>query len=122
MEQEKEIRFTEKKVDETWKESVRQDAMAKESSAKQSSSAAPETDPAFVTFVRSLAMQGLFHLGQVEDPATGRSEVNLDAARELVEFLTLLKKKTKGNLSSQEDALLAKSIADLQLHYAGASK
>jgi len=122
MEQNKEIRFTEKKVDEAWKETVRQDAVLKDSAAREASSAKVPTDPAFVTFVKSLAMQALFHLGRIEDPATGQVSVNPEAAKEVIDFLALLKKKTKGNLSAEEETLLTQALTDLQVQYVEASK
>ena len=59
----------------------------------------------------------LIHLGDMDHPATKKKEKNLDAARETIDLLILLKEKTQGNLSAEENTLLVDLLADLQLRY-----
>ncbi len=112
MENEKQVKFTEKKIDDSWKDSI-QEEKQKLSGSKDS----PLPPISFVEFLTSLGMQTLIHLGEVEHPATKKKEKNLDAARETIDILALLKEKTKGNLTEQESSLLTNLIADLQLRY-----
>ena len=112
MEKDSEIKFTEKKVDDSWKEAIDQEkervAQARGSSREPIS---------FIEFFSSLGMQALVHLGDMENPVTKKKEKNLEAAHETIDLLVLLKDKTKGNLTQEENLLLTNLIADLQLRY-----
>ena len=69
----------------------------------------------FSGFVLSLATTGMVHLGAVADPATGKKEENLPGARQMIEILTVLRDKTRGNLSSEEAKLLDGLIYEMQM-------
>lgn len=43
----------------------------------------------------------------------------LNGARQLIDTLIVLEEKTKGNLTDEEQTLLAAAISDLRLHYVG---
>ena len=107
---EKEVHFTKKRVDESWKEVV--------SKEKGGVSGAAEQIPvSFSTFVSSLGIQTLFQMGELKPPDGEKIEVNLGAAQETIDLLLMLKEKTKGNLASKEESLLGSLIADLQLKF-----
>lgn len=107
---EKKINFTQKRVDESWKESV-----SKEGRTSESRREVPALS--FYQFIASLGMQTLTQLGELKVPGQDQSEVNLEAAKETIDLLVLLKEKTKGNLSSEEEALLNSLIPELQLKF-----
>ena len=44
-------------------------------------------------------------------------EKNLDAAQATIELLSMLKEKTKGNLTDNEGDILSDGLANLQLNY-----
>lgn len=71
----------------------------------------------FSTFVISLSTQALLHLGEIEDPATGRSQADLGAAQHVIDILGILKDKTRGNLEQPEERLLDAVLYDLRLKY-----
>ena len=71
----------------------------------------------FMTFVLSLASSAQVHLGKVPNPATQKTEKNLNLARQTIDILALLEEKTKGNLSSQESELLQHLVYDLRVQY-----
>ena len=57
----------------------------------------------FTAFVVSLASTAAIHFGDVADPATGKpSEPNLEGAQQMIEILSLLEEKTRGNLTAEE--------------------
>jgi hypothetical protein len=56
-------------------------------------------------------------LGKVANPITGKEERNLEAAKATIDTLLMLKDKTKGNLSKNEDDLLSNILQQLQLNY-----
>jgi len=62
-------------------------------------------------------MQAWVSLGKIKNPATDKIERNLELARISIDMLRMLKDKTAGNLSKDEERLLTQTIADLQLNY-----
>lgn len=54
-------------------------------------------------------------LGLVSNPETGEIHKDIKAARRLVDMLTVLKDKTEGNLSEQEQQVMDNLISELQL-------
>ncbi len=79
---------------------------------------ARELPPAdFSTFVLSLGSSALIHLGQVEDPGEGGRHRDLPMAKHTIDLLSLLREKTKNNLSQEEDELLESLLYDLRLRY-----
>ena len=75
-------------------------------------------DSEFFALVLMFQQSVLLHLGKMSNPATGKSERNLVQAKMSIDILTMLRKKTEGNLDKEEDKMLNQSIADAQLNYA----
>ncbi|BAU23210.1 hypothetical protein THC_0821 [Caldimicrobium thiodismutans] len=71
----------------------------------------------FNTFILSLNTAALVHLGELPDPITNRKELNLTLARHTIETLEMLKEKTKGNLTLEEEKLLQSILYELKLKY-----
>ncbi|OGR03923.1 MAG: hypothetical protein A2511_08175 [Deltaproteobacteria bacterium RIFOXYD12_FULL_50_9] len=71
----------------------------------------------FTAFIMSLNTSVLYHLGEIKDPVTGNLEKDLVLAKHTIDTLNLLKHKTKGNLTSEEDEILAAIIFDLQMRF-----
>ena len=71
----------------------------------------------FATFVISLSTQALAHLGEIPDPVEGAVRVDLNAARQMIDILVILRDKTKGNLDSAESSLLESALYDLRMKY-----
>lgn len=76
----------------------------------------------FATFVLSLSHSALMHLGEVPDPETNVTRVDLGLAKQNVDILGLLEEKTKGNLTGDEERLLAQVLFDLRMRYVERSK
>ena len=73
---------------------------------KQSSDKAqPQVE--FSSFILSLASTAFIQLGELEDPATHKLEVNLEGARQMIEILDMLHNRTQGNLDAQEEEFLS---------------
>lgn len=73
----------------------------------------------FVSLVTGVAMQ---QLGKVANPLTGKVERNLDVARAWIETLKMMRVKTRGNLSEDEQRFLETNIANLQMNYVDEAK
>jgi hypothetical protein len=82
----------------------------------------PGTEVDFNTFVLGLASTALIHLGQTPHPETGKPEKDLILARQSIEMLSLLKQKTRGNLSAEEERFFDSILADLRIRFVEAGK
>lgn len=76
----------------------------------------------FASFMLSLATTALAHLGEVADPATGEKTENLGAAKQMIDILSLLEEKTKGNLEPDEERLLDSLLYELRMKYLNQAK
>jgi hypothetical protein len=76
----------------------------------------------FFNYIASLGFQTMIFLGEMPNPITQQVEKNLKQAKFLIDTLVILRDKTKGNLSKEEDELLNGSIYELQLRYVDLSK
>lgn len=81
----------------------------------------PAADPRFNDFVLLQAQNAGFFLGQLPNPATGEKQINLRAAKSVIDSLEMLEIKTEGNLTSEEEKLLSSALANLQPLYDKAS-
>jgi hypothetical protein len=76
------------------------------------------SDLTFSGFLLSLATTAAVHFGDLPDPATGRkADQDLASAARIIELLTMLQEKTKGNLIEQEERLLDDLLYELRLRY-----
>lgn len=71
-------------------------------------------DPRFAAFVYFQAQNGGLFLGKIPNPATGEPNVNIRAAKSVVDSLEMLSDKTKGNLNSAEEKLLGLAVDNLR--------
>lgn len=76
----------------------------------------------FSSFILSLATSALIHLGEEANPATGEKSVQLPMARQVIDLLSLLEAKTKGNLSKEEEALIAQVLFTLRMKFVETEK
>jgi hypothetical protein len=76
----------------------------------------------FSTFVMSLNTSALYHLGELPDPETGRTVLNIDLARHAIDTLVILEQKTKGNLSEEEAELMKNILYDVKMRFVRAVK
>ena len=76
----------------------------------------------FSSFLLSLAGSAMMHLGEAPGGGGPQSPENLEAARQMIEILAMLQKKTKGNLSSDEGQLLDQLLYELQMTYVNKAK
>ena len=72
----------------------------------------------FTAFVISLASTAAIHFGDLPDPVTGEtSPLNLDGAAQMIEILSLLDQKTRGNLTAEERQVLEQVLYELRLRF-----
>jgi hypothetical protein len=91
--------------------------------ANAGAGAAPELPRIdFATFVLSLSHGALVHLGDAPDPSGVKSPPDLELARQTIDLLSLMEEKTRGNLTGEEERVLANILADLRLRFVEVSK
>ncbi|MEC9476184.1 MAG: DUF1844 domain-containing protein [Planctomycetota bacterium] len=76
-----------------------------------------EPDPLFPAVIQQIAYPALMALGQIPDPRTGERMLDLNLAKETIDLLVVLEKKTRGNRAAEEDQMLRDLVRDLQLAY-----
>jgi hypothetical protein len=81
-----------------------------------------EAPIAFTTFLAGFATSALIHLGVTVHPETGKLEQDLPSARQTLDVLSMLREKTRGNLTVEEDRFFESLLTDLRIRYLEATK
>lgn len=83
---------------------------------------APLPEVNFTSLIISLSYSALFHLGEAADPQTGEKVKDLPLAKHAIDTIAMLKDKTKGNLTEEEQRFLDNLLADLRLKFVKANE
>lgn len=76
----------------------------------------------FTAFVLSLASTAAIHFGDLPNPISGeRAEPNLDGATQMIDILSLLEQKTRGNLTAEEREVLGQVLYELRMRFVEAT-
>ncbi len=75
----------------------------------------------FVNFVFSLSTSALIQLGEIKDPQTQQQAKSLPLAKQTIDLIGMLREKTKGNLTSDEEKLVETVLYDLRMRYVKAT-
>jgi hypothetical protein len=77
-----------------------------------------EVDPTpFANLVMFIASPAAAALGMTEHPSMPPGEVDLPLAKHCIDLLVIVRDKTRGNLSAQEQQILESLLAELQMQY-----
>lgn len=71
----------------------------------------------FASFVISLGSSSLMLMGEQLDPQQPAMPVNLPQAKEIIDLLSVLDVKTKGNLNTEEQTVLRDMLYALRMKY-----
>jgi len=112
----KDRRFTAKKEGE---ESPQPKMEKREESPREEK---PEQDASlpeitFPSLLLSLSTSALIQLGEIQDPVSKQTVKNLPLAKQTIDLIGMLKEKTKGNLTSDEEKLMENMLYELKLWY-----
>lgn len=110
-------------IDEDWKSQVE-----KEREEQQRKREAPQTtggpqgqpqmpEASLPFLISTLSAQILSSLGQFPDPVIGKPVIRLDYAKLNIDTLAILREKTKGNLTDEEDQMLEQALHELRMLY-----
>lgn len=105
-------------IDEDWKSQVEAEkkALAQEEAAKPANQ---QELPAasFEMLVTTFATEAMVALGQLPNPFTNEHSLSFEHAKYTIDMLQVLEDKTKGNLSTDEAALLESLLHQLRMAY-----
>ena len=110
-------------VDDDWKKQAQdeKEKLAKQEAAEKQSKKGVERGPlppaSFTLLVISLTTQVRMCLGDIENPASGQKQVELELAKHNIDLLGVLEEKTRGNLSEEEKKLLDSVLYELRMRY-----
>ena len=77
-----------------------------------------EPQLSFTAFVLGLASSAAIHFGDLSDPVSGeKAPRNLDGAAQMIEILTLLEQKTRGNLTAEERQVMEQVLYELRMRF-----
>ncbi|MES2765985.1 MAG: DUF1844 domain-containing protein [Bacteroidota bacterium] len=71
----------------------------------------------FSGIVQMFQMEAFAALGKIKHPALDKIEKNLDHAQFLIDLISVLQEKTKGNLTDSEQRMIDYTLSDLKLNY-----
>ncbi len=96
------------------KEEVKKDEPSKDDvSGKEG----PLPEINFNSLILSLSTSALIQLGEIQDPQTKQPAKNLSLAKQTIDLIGMLKEKTKGNLTPDEERLLDSILYDLRMRF-----
>jgi hypothetical protein len=87
----------------------------KKAASQDRDSNSPELD--FSAFLISLSGSASYHFGELPDPSTGKKSVNLLLVKQTIDILSILQKKTKGNLTEDENRLIGNLLYELRMKF-----
>ena len=76
----------------------------------------------FANFIQSLVAQAYMFLGMLRDPRAPQPMFDAEAAHETIDILSLLREKTNGNLTPDEEDFFDAHLGDLKLAYVQRTK
>ncbi|NWG01984.1 MAG: DUF1844 domain-containing protein [Syntrophaceae bacterium] len=92
------------------------------SEADKSSEQGPLPEIDFRNFILSLSTSALIQLGEIEDPFTQKKVKSLSLAKQTIDLIGMLKEKTKGNLTADEEKVIDYILYDLRMRYVKAAE
>jgi len=95
---------------------------AKAETQQEEATRTPLPEVNFNSLIFSLSSSALLHLGEIADPQTGEKKVDFDLAKHTIDTLAMLKEKTAGNLTDEEDKFLESILTDLRWRYVRANQ
>ncbi len=106
-------------VDDDWKAQAQREKEELAKKLEEQEAAKQQAAPAdFLSIVESYAYQAMMFLGMVEHPQMpGKAIFEPAQAKFLIDCLLVLRDKTKGNLSKEEDEVLTQTLSGLQMSF-----
>ena len=71
----------------------------------------------FPTYILGYYTQGLVLLGETPNPYTRKKEEDVESVRHIIDLLSMIEQKTKGNLTNEENQLLESVLYELRMKF-----
>jgi hypothetical protein len=112
-------------VDEDWKQQAQkekeilaaQEEAEKKDKKKEKTYRGPLPEGNFAALISMLATQALFAMGLLQIKGQEERTPDLELAKYNIDMLQVLEDKTKGNLSKEEEIVLANTLNELRMGY-----
>jgi hypothetical protein len=112
-------------VDEDWKQQAQrekeilaaQEEAEKKKEQQEDERRGPLPDGNFAALISMLTTQALFALGLLQVKGQEKRQPDLELARYNIDMLETLEEKTKGNLTREEEIVLANTLNELRMGY-----
>ncbi len=112
-------------VDEDWKAEAQrekeilaaQEEAEKEKTQEEKQARGPLPQGNFAALISMLTTQALFALGLLQVKGQEKREPDLELAKYNIDMLETLGEKTKGNLTKEEETVLANTLNELRMGY-----
>jgi len=112
-------------IDEDWKQEAQkekevlaaQEAAEKEKTQEESKHRGPLPKGNFAALISMLTTQALFALGLLQVEGQEKRQPDLALAKYNIDMLETLAEKTKGNLTKEEETVLANTLSELRMGY-----
>jgi hypothetical protein len=79
-------------------------------------------DPSLIAVAQMFFIPGMMATGKIQNPVTGRTEVNLEIAQYHIDLMQIILDKTKGNRTPEEDSTLEEMLDVLKMTFIEAKK
>jgi hypothetical protein len=76
----------------------------------------------FPTFVLSVGSAAMMGMGLAPHPDSGKQQVDLELARQNIDLLEMIQKKTANNLNAEEERLLDRILYEVRTKFLEVSK
>ena len=83
----------------------------------QTNTQAGEMTQIFVEFVMMQAQNAALCLGQITDPRVGEPQVNIPLAKMFIDQLAVIRAKTAGNLSPDEQRVIDSAVEQMEMAF-----
>ena len=112
-------------IDEDWKAEAQREKeilaakekAEKEKAQEEKQARGPLPQGNFAALISMLTTQALFALGLLQVKGQEKREPDLELAKYNIDMLETLEEKTKGNLTKEEEAVLANTLNELRMGY-----
>jgi len=112
-------------IDEDWKQEAQkekeilaaQEAAEKEKTQEEGKYRGPLPKGNFAALISMLTTQTLFALGLLQVEGQEKRQPDLALAKYNIDMLETLQEKTKGNLTKEEETVLANTLSELRMGY-----
>jgi len=112
-------------VDEDWKAEARkekeilaaQEEAEKKKTPEEKQARGPLPQGNFAALISMLTTQALFALGLLQVKGQEKREPDLELGKYNIDMLEILEEKTKGNLTKEEETVLANTLNELRMGY-----